>query len=263
MSSNKDNRIHSTVIIDPSAQIAEDVAIGAYTVIGPNVTINSGTYIDSHVVINKCTQIGRNNKIYQFASIGADPQDLHYQDEESYLYIGDNNVFHQCVTISRGTAKQDRKTVIGNDNLFMAYSHVAHDCSIGNHNIFANGATLAGHINMEHHGQIGAFCAVHQFCNIGSYSFISHGAMISKDVLPYLMVIGNDAKTYGLNTIGLQRNGFSKEAISNLQKAYKIIFRNDLTLVDALAELRSLEAECTEISLFISGIERAKRGILR
>ncbi len=259
----KNAYIHPTAIIDPTAKIADDVVIGAYSVIGHDVTIDSGCWLGSHVVIEKWTTIGKNNKFYPFAAIGSDPQDSHYKEEESYLIIGNDNVFHSSVTINRGTTKQDLRTIIGNDNLFMAYTHLGHDCIVGDHIVFANGAVLAGHVNVDNYATIGAYCAVHQFCQIGAYSFTSHGAMVSKDVLPYLMVIGNDVKTYGLNTVGLQRNGFSKETIAYLQKAYKIIFRNNLLTADALIELKKMVHDCPEVSAFVQSIENAKRGFIR
>jgi UDP-N-acetylglucosamine acyltransferase len=255
--------IHKTAIIDPSAKIADDVEIGPYTVIGHDVEIGSGTWIGPNVVISKWTKIGKANKIYQFASIGSDPQDSHYKEEESYLTIGDNNVFHPCVTVNRGTAKQNLLTSIGNDNLFMAYAHIAHDCTIGDHTVFVNGSTLAGHIVVDDHATVGAFCAIHQFCNIGAYSFTAHGAMVTKDILPYLMVSGNKPTTVGLNSIGLERNGFSAEAIKTLQKAYKIIFREGLIVADAMSKLEDLVGECPEVQAFIDGLNRAKRGIIR
>jgi len=250
-------------IIDPSAKIADDVDIGPYSVIGPNVEIGEGTWIGANVVVFKNTKLGKNNKIYQFASIGTDPQDISFGNEESYLIVGDNNVFHPCVTINRGTAKQELETKIGNNNFFMAYAHVAHDCSIGNHTVFANNATLAGHIRVDDYVTIGAFCAVHQFCNVGVYSYISRGAMVVKDVLPFLMVSGNEPKAYGLNTIGLQRNGFSGETIKQLQRAYKLIFRQALSMNEAIEQLKDLVEECSAIEHFIQGLERATRGIVR
>jgi UDP-N-acetylglucosamine acyltransferase len=261
--SNLDVKIHRTAIIDSSARIAEGVSIGAYSIIGPQVEIGKGTTLGPHVVISKLTKIGENNRFFQFCSIGEDPQDLHYEGEPSRLVIGDHNTFRENVTINRGTAKQNMLTSIGDHNLFMTCSHVAHDCTVGNHTVFANSAALAGHIVVDDFATVGAFSGVHQFCNIGAYSFISRGAMIVKDVLPYLMVAGNDAQVFGLNSVGLKRNGFSPEAITNLEKAYKLIFRSKMALADVLNELTAMLPVCPEIQLFIDGIKRADRGILR
>ena len=257
------SNIHSTAIIDPSAKIQKNVEIGAYSIIGPDVEIDEGTWIGHHVVISKCTKVGKNNKIYHFACLGEDPQDLGYTGEKTFLEIGDNNVFRECVTINRATTKKDRLTKIGNNNFFMSYSHVAHDCIIGNYIILANGATLGGHTIVEDYASIGAFCAIHQFCRVGAYSFLSAAAMINKDILPYLMVVGNDAKTCGLNKIGLERRGFSKETISMLREAYKIIFRKGLVVEDVKTELRMMLPQCPEVQLFLDGLESSIRGILR
>jgi UDP-N-acetylglucosamine acyltransferase len=255
--------IHSTAIIDPSASLHPTVIVGAYSIIGPKVSIDEGTVIGPHVMIVKNTRIGKFNKIYQFSSIGEDPQDLHYNNEESFLDIGDRNTIREYVSINRGTAKQELITKIGNDNLFMAYVHIAHDCIVGNNVILANGATLAGHIQIEDYVNISAFCAIHQFCYIGAYSYISRGAMVTKDVLPYLMVCGNDPKTYGLNKVGLERRGFSKETLSGLQQAYKVIFREATTMEEASKELEKMVKTCPEVKLFLEGIARASRGIIR
>lgn len=256
-------KIHSTAVIDKSAKIAPNVTIGPYSIIGPNVEIDEGTWIGPHVVISKLTNIGKNNKFFQFCSIGEDPQDLHYEGEASRLVIGDHNTFRENVTINRGTAKQNMLTSIGNHNLFMTCSHVAHDCVVGNNTVFANTSALAGHIVVGDFATIGAFTGVHQFCNIGAYSFISRGAQVAKDVLPYLMVAGNDPKVHGLNSVGLKRNGFSVETIANLDKAYKLIFRKKLTIEAAVEELTGMLSECPEVQLFIDGIKNSQRGILR
>ena len=261
--SNWKGKIHSTAVIDMSAKIAPSVSIGPYSIIGPQVEIDEGTWIGPHVVISRLTKIGKHNKLFQFCSIGEDPQDLHYGGELSRLEIGDYNTFRENSTINRGTAKQSMLTQIGSHNLFMTGAHVAHDCTVADHTVFANVAALAGHIKVDNYATVGAFCAIHQFCNIGAYSFITRGAMVVKDVLPFLMVAGNDAKVYGLNTVGLKRNGFAPETITNLDKAYKLIFRSKLTLATVVDELTAMLAECPEVQLFIDGINRADRGILR
>ena len=256
--------IDSRAVIDPSAKIASDVEIGPYTIIGPNVEIGAGTWIGANAVIFKNTKFGKNNKIYQFASIGTDPQDFSFtNDENGWLIIGDYNVFHPCVTINRGTAKQDLETRIGDYNMFMAYAHVAHDCRLGNHTLLMNSATLAGHILVDDYAVIGAFCAVHQFCNVGRHSYISRGAMVVKDILPFLLVSGNEPKTYGLNKVGLERRGFGKEKIESLLKAYKMIFRKSLNTAEAIIALKNLLEDCAEVEYFIEGLQRAQRGIVR
>ena len=256
--------IDPRAVIDPSAKIAADVEIGPYSIVGPNVEIGMGTWIGANAVIFKNTKLGENNKIYQFASIGTDPQDYSFDDEqESYLIVGNNNIFHPCVTINRGTAKQDLETRIGDHNMFMAYAHVGHDCTIGNHTLFVNGATLAGHIIIDDYAAVGAYCAIHQFCNVGSHSYISRGAMVVKDVLPFLLISGNEPKAYGLNTVGLERHGFNKTAIKHLQQAYKLIFRRSLNTIEAKEQLANLLNDCPEVELFIKGLERATRGIVR
>ncbi len=256
--------IDPRAVIDPSAKIASDVEIGPYTVVGPNVEIGAGTWIGASAVILKNTKLGKYNKIYQFASIGTDPQDFSFTDtEEGWLLIGDHNVFHPCVTINRGTAKQDLETCIGNHNMFMAYAHVAHDCIIGDHALLMNSATLAGHIFVDNYAVVGAFCAIHQFCNVGRHCYISRGAMVVKDILPFLLVSGNEPKTYGLNTVGLERRGFNKETIKTLSEAYKLIFRKSLNTTEAIEELKKLLESCTEVEYFIEGLQRSQRGIVR
>jgi UDP-N-acetylglucosamine acyltransferase len=255
--------IDKMAIVDPTAIIAEDVVVGPYTVIGPNVEIDKGTWIGPNVVIPCNTKIGKNNKIYQFASIGGDNQDLVFDDKPTYLEIGDNNIIHEFVTINRGSVKESCLTKIQDNNLIMAYSHIGHDCEIGSHTIFANGATLAGHVLVENFATIGAYCAVHQFCNIGEYSFIARGAMVTKDVLPYVLVSGNNPEAHGLNKVGLERNGFTKESIRKLLKAYKLIFRTQSTLQQTESELVKLATDCQYTQKLYQAIQRATRGFIR
>lgn len=255
--------IDSKAVIDPSAVIADDVNIGAYTVIGPNVEIGSGSVIGPHVVISCNTKIGKNNKIYQFASIGADNQDLVQDNKPTYLEIGDDNVIHEFVSINRGSTKEDGVTKIGNRNLIMAYAHVGHDSVTGDHVMLANAATLAGHVKVKDYAIIGAFCAVHQFCTVGAYSMVSLGAMVNKDVLPFLMAAGNKPKVSGLNKVGLTRNGFSSEDIKILRQAYKIIFRQSNTTAVALTMLEPLVEQCSAVQQMIDMLSVSKRGIVR
>lgn len=253
--------IDKTAIIDPTAKIANGVHIGAYSIIGPEVEIGEGTWIGPHVVIQGPTKIGRDNKIYQFSSIGEAPQDLKFKGEKTLLVMGDRNVIREFCTFNRGTVQDNSITSIGNDNLFMAYVHVAHDCIIGNHTIFANNASLAGHVTVEDHAILSGFSGVFQFCRIGAYSFATTNSVIIKDVPPFVKVSGYYAKPFGLNTVGIQRHGFDEEAQRELRRAYKTLYRNGLTLNDALDELRKVKMPAVE--QFVKFIEVSKAGIVR
>ncbi|MES2141459.1 MAG: acyl-ACP--UDP-N-acetylglucosamine O-acyltransferase [Pseudomonadota bacterium] len=251
-------------IVDPKAKLAENVSVGPWTIIGPDVEIGSGTIIGSHVVLKGPTKIGVNNKIYPFASVGDNPQDKKYQGEKTYLEIGDHNVIREYCTINRGTTQDKGITKIGNHNLFMVGSHIAHDCIIGNHTIFVNNVALAGHVTVGDHAILGAYSAVHQFCQVGEYSFIAAGSMVRQNVLPYILVEGgHDARACGLNKEGLKRNGFSNEAISSLKRSYKIIFRENLTVEQALEELKSSAADYPQVKLMAAALENSDRGIIR
>lgn len=255
--------IHSQAIIDPDARLAKDVSVGPFSVIGAGVEIGAGTVIDSHVVINGPSRIGRENKIYSFAAIGGDPQDKKYAGEVTELEIGDRNVIREYCTISRGTAQDVGITRIGNDNWIMATVHIAHDCQIGDHTIFANSTTLAGHVIIEDYVILGGFTLVHQFCKIGAHCFTGMNSVISKDVLPFLMVSGHMAKPHGLNTEGLKRRGFSSDALSQLRKAYKIIYRSGNTLAQAVTQLEPMAENCDEIAQLLMFIKGSTRGIVR
>jgi UDP-N-acetylglucosamine acyltransferase len=255
--------IHPQAIIDPKANIAPGVSIGAFSIVGPDVTIEEGTWVGPHVVINGPTKIGKNNKIYQFASIGEAPQDKKYAGEPTRLEIGDNNIIRESVTISRGTAQDAGVTRLGNDNLIMAYAHIAHDCQVGNFTVFANSTSLAGHVHVADYVIFGGFTLVHQFCKIGAYCFTAMGSAISKDVPPYLRVAGHMAKPYGLNTEGLKRRGFSSDAIAQLRDAYKILYRSSLTLDQATQRLSEKAETSKEIKHFLDFIKASGRGIIR
>jgi UDP-N-acetylglucosamine acyltransferase len=256
--------IDAGAIIHPQARISDGVSIGAYSVIGADVEIAEGSWIGPHVVIKGPTKIGKNNKIFQFCSIGDDPQDKKYEGEsDSALEIGDNNVIREYCSINRGTGPGGGLTQLGNNNWIMAYVHIAHDCLIGNHGTFANNTTLAGHVCIEDHVILGGFTGVHQFCRIGKYSFSAISSVIVKDVPPYLMMSGNTAKPTGLNREGLKRHGFSAETIDTLKKAYKMVYRDGLLLKDALEELRILEQNCPEVADFAGFIWESERGIAR
>lgn len=253
--------IDKTAIIDPSAKIANNVHIGPYSIIGPDVEIGEGTWIGPHVVIQGPTKIGRNNKIFQFTSVGEVPQDLKFNNEKTFLEMGDNNVIREFCTLHRGTVQDKSMTRVGNNNLFMAYVHIAHDCEVGNHTIFANNASLAGHVKIEDYVTLGGFSGVFQFCRVGAHSFISTNSVVIKDVPPYVKVSGYYAKPFGLNTVGLQRRGFADETITQLRRAYKVIYRNGLTVAKAMEELQKMD--CPEVQQLIQFIESSDAGIVR
>jgi UDP-N-acetylglucosamine acyltransferase len=254
--------IHPTAIIDPTARIAPDVHVGAFTIIGPEVEIGEGTWIGPHAVISGFTKIGKQNKIFQFASLGEVTQDKKYRGEKTFLVIGDRNVIREFCTFNRGTA-QDSMTCIGNDNLFMAYVHIAHDCIVGNQTIFANNASLAGHVIVEDYVILSGFAGVFQACRVGSHSFASMGSMIDKDVLPFVKVSGYYAKPFGLNTVGMKRRGFTVETLLWLRRAYKVIYRKGLTVNEAIKQLQNMVSECSDIQYFIDFIQKSERGIVR
>jgi len=256
--------IDKRAIIDPAARLADNVTIGPYAIVGPRVEIGEGTVIDAHVVIKSHTKIGKHNRIYQFASIGDDPQQIGYQGEESYLEIGDHNVIREFVTINRGIAEDEGGiTSVGNYNYLMAYSHIAHNCRIGNRIVFANNATIAGHVVVDDYAILSGFTAVHQFCYIGAYSFLRGTSAVSRDVMPYLMVNGRPTEPCGLNTVGLRRNGFSSEVITQLKEGYRVLFRKGLKLAEAREELVKMSEPCPRLKLWVEAIDRSKRSIAR
>ena len=256
--------IHPTAIIDLKAEIGEGVEIGPYTVIEKDVLIDQGTRIGPHVVIREGTRIGKRCQIFQFASIGEAPQAVAYKGEKTILLIGDQNIVRESVTLHRGTIKGGGKTVIGNNNFFMAYSHVAHDCQIGNQVFLYNSASLAGHIIIEDHAIIGALSGVHQFCRIGTHAMISGITGVVQDVPPYMLAAGNRAKLYGLNTVGLKRHLFSEETIKALKKAYRTIFRSGLALENAIREVEEDKISQTpEVQHLLDFIRHSQRGISR
>lgn len=254
--------IHETAIISPSAKIADDVKIGPYSIIGDNVTIGQGSEIGPHVVIKGPTTIGKKNQIFQFSSIGEAPPDKKYKGENTELVIGDNNIIREYVTISRGTVQDKGKTVIGNDNLLMSYVHVAHDCVIHDHCIMANNASLAGHVEVMSHANLGGFVGVHQYCRIGSHSFCAGGSIIVQDVVPYTLVSGHPAQARGLNLVGLKRHGFSPDDILFLKRAYKMLYRAGLTVEEACSQILS-EAKSAATETFTSFVQKSERGITR
>ncbi len=256
--------IHSAAIVDPTAEIGQGVEIGPYSVIEKEVSIGDETRIGPHVVIRQGTRIGKGCQIFQFASIGEAPQYFGYRGEKTFLEIGDHNIIREFVTLHRGTVKGGGKTVIGNQNFFMAYSHVAHDCRIGNQVILANGAALAGHILIEDYATIGGLSAVHQFCRIGTHAFVSGLTGVPLDICPYMLTAGSRSKLYGLNTVGLKRHNFSEETLRALKKAYRILFRSALALEKALLKIREDEISgFPEVQHLLDFIEHSKRGIGR
>lgn len=255
--------IDDRAIIHPSAKLAAGVSVGPGSIINADVEIGEGTSIGPYVVIQGHTTIGKNNKIFQFASLGDDPQDITYHQEPTQLDIGDNNVIREYCMISRGTVKGGGITSIGNNNFLMAYSHIGHDCIVGNSAIMVNHAALSGHVIVNDYAIIGPYAAVHQFCQIGAYAFIARATYVTKDVLPYVMIAGHETSACGINTVGLRRRGFSSAAIDHLRRAYKIIFRKGLTVQQAVAELELLQTECEEVLPLITALNQSTRGIVR
>ena len=256
--------IHPTALVDTGARIGTDVTIGAYSVIGPQVTIGDRCWIGPHVVIKGPTTIGLENRIFQFCSIGDDPQDKKYaNDRNSALAIGDRNVIREFCTINRGTEHGGGRTVLGHDNWIMAYVHVAHDCSVGSNVVFANHTTLAGHVTIDDYVTCGGFTGVHQFCHVGRYCFTAISSVVVKDVPPYLMIAGNTARPSGLNREGLKRHGFSPATITLLRQAYKIVYREGLTIQQALDNLQTLNSASEEVACFSDFISKSRRGIVR
>ncbi len=250
-------------MIDINAEIADNVHIGPFSVIEGDVQIDSGTVIGSHVVIKGSTKIGKDNKIYQFSSIGEDPQDRKYANEVTQLQIGDRNTVREFSTLHRGTLQDHSLTKIGNDNLFMAYTHVAHDCVVGNQVIMANGASLAGHVHLGSHAILGGFTLVHQFTQIGEYSFSAMGSAVTQDIPPFVMVGGRPTRPHGINSVGMERNGVSPEVIRKIRKAYKLLYKSNFRLEDAIEEIEDLAGESDEISMMVSFLRNVTRGLLR
>ncbi len=255
--------IDPRAVVSPQAQIAADVEIGPFSIIGPEVVIGAGTWVGPHVVIAGATRIGTDNKIFQFASLGDAPQDKKYKGEATRLEIGDRNVIRECVTVNRGTVHDQGVTRIGNDNLLMAYSHVAHDCRLGDQIVMANCATLGGHVEIGDWVNMGGLSAVHQHTKIGAHSFIAHNAAVTRDVPPYVMAVGRPAVPHSVNSEGLKRRGFSAEQILNIRRAYRMLYRSGLKLTTALEELDKAAAVQAEIRPFVDFIRRSSRSIVR
>ena len=255
--------IHATAIVSDKASIANDVEVGPYTIIGDDVEIDSGTRIDSHVVINGPTVIGKDNHIYQFASIGDDPQDKKYAGELTKLEIGDRNTIREFCTVSRGTTQDKGVTVMGNDNWIMAYVHIAHDCIIGSNTIMANNATLAGHVHVGDWAIFGGFSGAHQFCHIGAHAFIGMYSGVNRDVPAYTTTSGSPAIPRGINSEGLKRRGFDADQIRNIKNAYRLVYRKGMKLAEAIDEIAERSKTQSELELFLESLRSSERGVIR
>ena len=255
--------IHSSSIIDPSAKIADDVEIGPFCLVGADVEIGSGTRIESHVILKGPMKIGERNHIFQFSTLGDGSPDKKYKNEPTTLVIGNENIIREGVTIHRGTVQDRGETLIGDRNLIMAYSHIAHDCVLGNDIVLTNQAALAGSVHVGDGAILGGYAIVHQFCSLGSYSFCAMGSAVNKDIPAYVKVRGNPAKPFGINVTGIKRLGYSKDSIEALRSAYRSIYRKKLTVDEAIEELKELRNEHEEVNLFLDSIEKSTRGISR
>lgn len=255
--------IHQTAIVHPGAKLAPGVSVGPYSIIGEHVEIGEGTSIGPHVVIEGRTRIGRNNQISGFSSLGGPPQDKKYAGEPTELEIGDRNVIREYCTFSCGTAQDAQVTRIGSDNWIMAYVHIAHDCQVGNHTVFANVATLAGHVQVGDHAVLGGFTGAHQFVSIGAHSITAVATVLLQDLPPYVMAAGNTAKPFGINGEGLKRRGFSAEKIAEIKRAYKTLYRSGLGLEEARNEIAAQTRECPELQVLVDFLDRSQRGIVR
>lgn len=255
--------IHPQAIVDPGAKLGKNVHIGPFSIVGAGVEIDDETWIGPHVVINGLTRIGKKNKIYQFSSIGEAPQHLGYKGEPTRLEIGDRNIIREYCTFNRGTVVGGSITRLGHDNFIMAYCHLAHDCQVGNYTIFANCASLAGHVTVGDYAILGGFTLVHQFCRVGAHCITGLGAVAYKDIPPFVMAAGNAAAPHGINVRGLRRRQFSKSSIESLRGAYKILYRSRLTLNEAIEKLKEIARENSEVDHFVTFIKASERGIIR
>ncbi|CAE6707253.1 acyl-ACP--UDP-N-acetylglucosamine O-acyltransferase [Candidatus Nitrotoga fabula] len=254
---------HPTALIHPDAKLANNVEVGAYSIIGQHVEIGENTHIGPHVVIDGHTRIGKNNRIFQFCSLGEIPQDKKYAGEPTRLEIGDNNTIREFCTFNIGTSQDAGVTRVGNHNWIMAYVHLAHDCQVGSHTIFANNASLAGHVRIEDYAILGGFSLVHQFCQIGMHAITGMGAALSQDVPPYVTAAGNPTAPHGINSIGLKRRGFSDAAIMAIKRAYKTLYRSSLSLEQAKAGISEQADKYPELHVLLDFLGRSQRGILR
>ena len=255
--------IHATALVDPAAVIADDVEIGAFTTIGPLVTIGPGSRIGSHAVITGRTTIGKNTRIFQFTSIGEEPQDKKYDGEDTELVIGDNNTIRELCTFSRGTIQGGGRTVIGNDNWIMACVHIAHDCQLGDNIIMANNASLAGHVSVGNWAILSGYSLIHQFCTVGEHSFTSFASHVNQSIPPYVTVSGEKAKARGINSEGLKRRGYTSEQIKMVRRAYRVLYRSDLSLEEAQNKLIEMAAEHDEVKPWVNFLETTEKSYIR
>ena len=259
-----DSAIHPQAVVSPEAKLGAGVTVGAFAVIGAHVTLGEGCVVHSHAVIHGPSKFGANNIFHPFSAVGVDPQDLTFKGERTELIVGDGNSFRESVTVSRGTKKGGGTTKIGNHNLFMAYTHIGHDSVVGSDTIFANAATVAGHVVIEDHVTVGALSPVHQFCRIGRYAYVGACTVITQDVPPFSRVVTErETKSYGVNTIGLERKGFSEERLKILQRAFRLLLRSKMNTTQALAEMRKSLGESADVQELIRFIEAAERGIVK
>jgi UDP-N-acetylglucosamine acyltransferase len=258
------SQVHEQAVVAASAKLGAGVRVGAYAVIGENVELGEGCVLHSHAMVQGPSKIGRNNVFHPFCSVGGDPQDFRFRGEKTELEVGDGNTFREYVTVSRGTVGGGGKTTIGNENFFLASSHVGHDCHVGSHTLFVNGATLAGHVTVEDYATIGFQSPVHQFCRVGRYAYIGASTVITQDVPPFSRVVTErDTKSYGVNTIGLERKGFSEERLKILQRAFRLLLRSKMNTTQALAEMRKSLGDSEDVRELIQFIETAERGIVK
>ena len=256
--------IHETAVVHPTAEVADSVAIGPYSIIGEHVKIGEGTQISSHVVIDKWTHIGKGCQIYPYASLGAAPQHLKYNGEETYVEVGDNNIIREYVTIHRGTSFGNGKTILGDENFIMAYAHVAHDCTVGNRVVIASYVALGGHVEIGDHAIIGGIVAIHQFVRIGTYAFVGGATALTRDIPPYITASGMKVKFYGINVVNLQRSNVPEEVIRGLRKAYKVLFRSHLTMEEAIKKVHEDPVYALpEVKHMMDFIQGTKRGVTR
>ena len=259
--------VHATAVVDRTAELADDVEVGAYCVIGSKVKIGAGTRLGPHVVVDGRTTIGRNNRFYPFCSIGSAPQDKKYGGEDTELIIGDGNTVRECCTVSLGTVQGGGITRLGSDNWIMAYAHIAHDCVLGDHIILANNATLAGHVSLGDWAIMGGMSAIHQFCSMGAHSMAAGGAIVLRDLPPFVICSGNPAEPHGINTEGLKRRGFAAETINALRRAYRTLYKDGLTTAEAIQTLAPPSAEGTDadraVALLRDFVQNSQRGIVR
>ena len=257
------SRIHATALVDPGAELADDVAIGAFSIIGPKVRIGPGCWIGPHVVVTGRTTIGCNNRIFQFASIGEEPQDKKYAGEDTELIIGNDNTIRELCTFSRGTVQGGGKTIIGSNNWIMACVHIAHDCRLGDNIIMANNASLAGHVTVGDWAVLSGYSLIHQFCNVGEHSFTSFASYVNQSIPPYVTVSGEKARVKGVNSEGLKRRGYTQEQIQQIKRAYKLLYRSGLTLAEAKSELSEMARNCREIQPLADFLDATEKSMLR